>query len=168
MAYLDEGGDGVSGWLGAFVVMYGIFTPLGLLLNMYWLYTAPNVAVLPPGAWPTIQLVAWGMTAATSAVAWYMCWGLFRRQLWRTVPITIALLWAVGLAALATSVARMSLLTGLPFFYLLLNVFRRGDILEIARLGICVAWTVYFLVSDRVAITYPRHPGDEELRHAFD
>jgi hypothetical protein len=164
MAYLEEGGDGVSGWLGAFVVMVGIFSPLKIVMGMVQLYNDPSIQLIPPDMWSKLQMLQWAVAVVSIGLCFYIVWRLFRRQQWKTVPIVIALMWVVGAGSLIAQLVGISQLTGAPISYLAGALTVR----DYLPLVFCVAWTIYFLVSKRVANTYPRHPDDDEVRQAFE
>jgi len=164
MAFLEEGGDGVSGWLGAFVVMIGIFTPLNIALGLWSMYGDPTRHFLTPTMWTNLQLLVWTVSIATVAICWYLCWLLNNRQAWRTVPITIGLYWLVVLANLTGKVVGVAYVLGLPLAYLMDTV----GIRDALSLALAVAVTLYFLLSKRVKLTYPRHPQDDAMRQTFD
>jgi hypothetical protein len=164
MAYTDEGGDGVGGWLSVFVVMVGIFSPLRMLISIVQIYNDPRIADIDPGLWTQIQLLEWGLVVLTLAACWYIVWRLFSRQYWLTVRITIALIWLISIGGLAIQLAGISLITGAPVTFL----FQALEIRDFTPIILCTLWTAYFLTSKRVANTYPRHPEVEEAGQVFE
>lgn len=164
MAYLEEGGDGVSGLLGAFVVMIGIFTPFNIALSLWDMYRDPMRLFLTPGMWSNLQLLVWSVSIATVAICWYLCWLLNKRQVWRTVPITIGLYWLVVLANFTAALVGVAAVLGLPVAYIWATL----GIFDFLPFAIAVAATLYFLLSKRVKLTYPRYPQADEMRQTFD
>lgn len=164
MAYLEEGGDGVSGWLGAFVVMIGIFTPLGILWRLWGMYSDPMTGWLPPSIWSNLQLLVWSISIVTVAICWYICWRLNHRQVWKTVPITIGLYWLVTAVNLAGNVLGVAFVLGVPVSAVTTSL----GLLDYLPVATATAVTLYFLMSKRVKLTYPRHADDNEVREAFD
>ena len=62
MAFTDPDGAGVGGWLALFVIIMGVFTPLGVLVTTYGsLYGDPSIMAVYPEAWGAIQLFEWGL-----------------------------------------------------------------------------------------------------------
>ena len=167
MAYTDHDGSGVGagvgGWLMFLVLVLGVFRPLAVLVSIYAnLYADPNVALAYGPVWPAIQLFEWLLNAAMIAGCWYLVWRLNRRQVWRTVQLTIAGLWLVSLGYQLLDVAGISLIAGVAAERLIPFV-----IWPIAQSVIfCLLWTAYLLRSKRVANTYVRH-GETEISEVF-
>ncbi|HYI48845.1 MAG TPA: DUF2569 family protein [Allosphingosinicella sp.] len=164
MAYTDPGGDGVGGWLSVFVVMVGIFSPLRMLLDILSLYSDSSVAYLDSGIWTNLQLLAWGVTLTSVAGWWYVCWRLFARQYWATVRVAIILIWTIGIGGMAVQIVGLSLIGDIPISYLV----ERLGLWAYQPAAFCILWTAYFLLSKRVANTYPRFPQAEEAGQVFE
>ncbi|HVQ07134.1 MAG TPA: DUF2569 family protein [Allosphingosinicella sp.] len=163
MAYTDPGGDGVGGWLSVFVVMLGIYSAQSVLGTLVELYGNGDMAMILGDRWAAAQLVQWGLLILLVGSSAYVIWRLFARQTWKTVRITIAMIWAVGVGYVALGVLGASLVTGAPIWYLLQNV----DFRVYLPVVFAIVWTPYFLTSTRVAMTYPRRPDDEEAVQVF-
>ena len=157
MAYNDEGGAGVGGWLALFVLAMALFTPAAMVVSTAGaLYGDASVAAAYGDRWTAIQAFEWTLAALVVAGCWYIAWRLNKVQVWKTVRMTIAWLWIVALGSTFADFAGISLLTGLPIGDLL-----RGAGAEIVRpLAFAGLWTAYFLRSKRVANTY-RHDSAE-------
>jgi len=158
MAYTDRDGSGVGagvgGWLAFLVLVLAVFRPLAVLVGLYLnLYANPNVATAYGAAWPAIQIFEWLLNAAMIAGCWYLAWLLNRRQVWRTVQITIAGLWVVALGYQLIDLVGVSLISGASIGLLLSYVARP----LIQSVIFCVLWSAYLLRSKRVANTYLRH-----------
>lgn len=164
MAYTDaEGGGGVGGWLAFLVLVLAVFRPLAVLIATYAnLYGDPNVALAYGAAWPAIQLFEWLLNAAMIGTCWYLAWRLNRRQVWRTVQITIAGLWLVALGYQLIDLAGVAMISGAPLDLLIGYVARP----LVQSVIFCAIWTAYLLKSRRVANTYPRH-GETEIAEVF-
>lgn len=163
MAYTDPGGDGVGGWLGVFVVMVGIFSPLRMLIGMVQLYSDPRIPDMDPSLWTQMQLLQWAVTILVIAICLYIVWRLFSRQYWRTVRITIALIWVLSLGSLTLQLLGFSLISGIDVAYLVAEL----GVRDFIPIVLCTLWTAYFLASKRVANTYPRNPQAEEAGQIF-
>jgi hypothetical protein len=164
MAYTDPGGDGVGGWLSVFVVMVGIFSPLRMLIDIISLYSDPSVAYLDSGTWSQLQLLVWGITLISVAGWWYICWRLFSRQYWATVRIAIILIWVIGIGGLIAQIGGLSAISGVPVSYLV----ERLGFWAYQPAAFTILWTAYFLLSKRVANTYPRSPDADEAGQVFE
>ncbi len=164
MAFNDPGGAGVGGWLALFVIIMGVFTPLGVLFTTYGsLYGDPALIDFYRDAWGAIQLLEWGLALAIIAGCWFIVWRLNKVQVWRSVQITILGIWIIGLGSLVVEFAGIALLAGLPFAQL---VQAAGP--ELIRPFVFgIIWTLYFLRSRRVANTYPRHADPDEAAAVF-
>ena len=160
MAYTDHEGSGVGagvgGWLMLLVLALGVFRPLAVAVSVYVnLYADPKVALAYGSVWPAIQLFEWLLNGAMIAGCWYLVWRLNRRQVWRTVQITIAGLWLVALGYQLADMAGVSLIAGVAPERLL--PFVVGPIVQ--SILFCTLWTAYLLRSKRVANTYLRQDG---------
>ncbi len=94
----------------------------------------------------------------------YIVWRLFKIQTWSTVRVTIAGIWILCAASLFVEALGVSLIAGLPLATLLDGI--GADLIR--PLIFCSVWTGYFLASKRVANTYPRSGGPEEVAEVFD
>jgi len=164
MAFTNPDGAGVGGWLALFVLIMAVFTPIGVLISTYGsLYGDPAVAAAYRDSWGAIQLFEWGLALAVIACCWFIAWRLNYVQVWRSVRIAIFGIWVIGLGALVVDFAGIALLAGIPFAQL---AGAAGP--EFVRsLVFCAIWTTYFLVSKRVANTYPRHADPDEAAAVF-
>lgn len=163
MAYLDEGGGGVGGWLALFVVLFGL-APIGAVITVYGgLHADPEMALAFGDSWTTLLAFEWTLVALTAGLCWYTVWRLMNVERWSTVRFTIAAIWIVGPGGLLVETGGVALLTGLPPAQL------------IAELGVdagrtlvfAIVWTAYFLRSRRVANTYSRSPDEDALVETF-
>jgi hypothetical protein len=164
MAYLDEGGDGVGGWLSVFVVMLGLYSAQTVLATLLQFYGDSEIADALGDRWTAAQLFQWALVILLVASSAYVIWRLFARQAWKTVRITIAMIWLVGVGYVAVNFVGTCLLTNVPLSHLLQLV----DIRVYLPIVFAIAWTPYFLRSKRVANTYPRHPEAEEAGQVFE
>ncbi|HYJ53825.1 MAG TPA: DUF2569 family protein [Allosphingosinicella sp.] len=164
MAYNDEGGAGVGGWLAFFVLVLGFFTPVGMVVSLVsTLYGDPSIAPAYGAQWATLQTFEWSLLAAIAAGCWYIVWRLHKVQVWQTVRMTIAWLWILAIGSTSVDFIGISLITGLPVRDLM-----QGADVEIARPFVfAVVWTAYFLRSKRVANTYLKHDDPEAVAEVF-
>jgi hypothetical protein len=162
MAYTDPGGDGVGGWLSVFVVMLGIYSVQTVFASLM-LSLNGDLAFALGDRWTTVLLFQWATVILLVGSSAYVVWRLFARQAWKTVRITIAMIWVVGIGYVAVGFIGASLLTGAPIRDLLLHV----DLRVYLPVVFAIVWTPYFLTSSRVAMTYPRRPEDEEAVEIF-
>jgi len=155
---------GVGGWLGFFVVVIAIISPLRLLIGAYInLYTDPQVALAYGALWPSIQAAEWSIIGAALLVHAFITWRLLRVQRWSSVRITIVLIWLLAAGVTWIELVAVSMIAQLP-----LAALADGIVLEMARPFIfCLIWTAYLLRSERVANTYPRHAAAEEVAEVF-
>jgi hypothetical protein len=162
MAYGDPDGAGVGGWLAFLVLVLAVFRPLAVLIALYAnLYADPNVAAAYGPVWPAIQLFEWLINGAMIAGCWYLAWRLSRRQVWRTVPITIIGIWLVSPAYLLIDLVGISMISGASLTALSGYVARP----LVQSVVFSILWTAYLLRSKRVANTYPRH--ETEIAEVF-
>jgi len=164
MAYNDEGGAGIGGWLAFFVLVMAIFTPAVMVVTpAAALYGDSSTAAAYGANWPTIEAFEWAMAVIVVAGCWYIVWRLNKVQVWQTVRVTIAGIWLIGVGSAAADFIGLSLISGVPI----------GDLVqaagpEIARPFIfAILWTAYFLRSRRVANTYPRDGDPNEVAEVF-
>jgi hypothetical protein len=162
MAFNDEGGDGVAGWLAFFTVALGLFTPLAVLISGYSnMYGNPAVAQAYGEAWGALQIFEWAVIALVIGGCWYIVWRLFKIQTWTTVRITIAGIWILAVGSIFGEGLGVSLIAGLP-----LAAIFDGVLADLVRpLVFCSVWTAYFMISKRVANTYPR--AGQEVAEVF-
>jgi len=164
MSYTGDDIAGVGGWLAFFVIVIGVFTPLGMIGgNAADLYGDPQVALAYGSAWGSIQVVIWGSVAVSLAICWFIVYRLMRVERWSTVQLTIAGIWVLAIAMNGVQLFLLSLLTGISAGEL-----AAFGLVELVR-GIVFAlvWTSYFLLSKRVANTYRREPEGEDLAERF-
>jgi hypothetical protein len=162
MAYNDEGGAGVGGWLALFVIFMMILTPAATIVSTAAaLYGGGGVDGSPAGR--TLEIFAWSLAAIITAGCWYVAWRLNKVQVWQTVRITIAWLWILAVGSTGGAFVGVALITGVP-----VSVLAEGAALELARpLAFAGLWTAYFLRSKRVANTYPRSEDPQEVAEVF-
>lgn len=160
MDYDGEGPVGVGGWLGFFVVALGLFSPVGGLIQMLSLYTDPTIAAPFGNSWGLVQIAEWTLFALSVAGAWYFVWRLFNVQTRRTVHITIAGIWLISVGGMAVEFLIVAVASGLPLGALV-------GAEAIRPLVFCTIWTLYLLVSKRVANTYRDEPEDAALNDVF-
>ena len=165
MAYGD--GDelrGVAGWLGFFVVIMAVLTPLAAVaLTAVGLYQDPDVAAAYGADWSSIQLLEWTLAGLTVAGAWFVAYRLTQKQVWSTVRITIAGIWLIGLGSLLVEFAGISLIADIPMSLLFEGV--GPEMIRPIIFG--VIWTGYFLRSRRVANTYGQDAAGDEAAAVF-
>jgi Protein of unknown function (DUF2569) len=162
MAYADPGGDGVGGWLSVFVVMLGIYsaqTVFGTLM----LSLDRDMAFVLGDRWGAALLFQWALVILLVGSSAYVIWRLFARQAWKTVRITIAMIWLVGIGYVVLGFLGASLLSGAAIW----DLVRYVDIRVYLPIVFAIVWTPYFLTSTRVAMTYPRRPDDAEAIEIF-
>lgn len=163
MAFNDEGGDGVAGWLAFFTVALGLFTPAAMLISGYNnMYGDPAVAAAYGDVWGTLQIFEWALIALVLGGCWYIVWRLFKVQVRATVRVTIAGIWILCVGSPFVEALGVSLIAGLPLSTMLTGI--GADLVR--PLIFCSVWTTYFMVSKRVANTYPR--DGQEVAEVFD
>ncbi len=157
MAYTDPDGAGVGGWLAFFMLVMAVFSPLAIAFTTATaLYGNDALAQTYPDRWTMIQTFEWTLATLTIAGCWYIAWRLNKVHVWRTVQITIIGMWLLSVGPLVAEVLGLSVLTGIP----VANMFGAADP-ELARPFVfSLIWTAYFLRSERVANTYPRHEAE--------
>jgi hypothetical protein len=164
MAYTGDELGGVGGWLAFFVIIIGIFTPLGQIVALFGnLYGDPSVALAYGDNWGAIQVVAWVLTALSIALALFMAYRLLKVETWETVRIVIAGIWALAIVMPAIEFLVVLAVTGMPvrdLFAVTVLDFVRGLVFG-------TIWTLYFLRSRRVDNTYNRQRDDAELVERF-
>lgn len=155
---------GVGGWLGFFVVVIAILSPLRLLISAYInLYADPQVALAYGPLWPRIQAAEWAIIGAALLVHAFIAWRLLKVHRWSSVRITIVLIWLLATGVTWIELVAVSMIAQLP-----LAALAEGIVVELARPFIfCLVWTAYLLRSKRVANTYPRHAEAEEVAEVF-
>jgi hypothetical protein len=155
---------GVRGWLAFFVVILAVITPLRATVATYTnLYDDPSLASFYGNAWPMLEALEWALVAAAVVGAWFLAWRLVFVQVWATVRMVIAGIWILSLGFVALEILLVSIVGDIPFGPLVAAV-----TLDVVRALIFGAiWTTYFLQSKRVAKTYPRHTGREEMAEVF-
>jgi hypothetical protein len=164
MAFNDEGGAGVGGWLAFFLLVIAVFTPLAMVGGTaVALYQDPAIAAAAGAQWATLQAFEWSLAALVIAMCWYIAWRLLKVQVWQTVRITIAGLWIVSLGALIADFAGVSLILGMPMGELM----QGAGVQAIRPLVFSTLWTAYFLRSKRVANTYRRDADPDEVAEVF-
>lgn len=155
---------GVGGWLGFFVVVIAILSPLRLLVTgMNNLYGDPAVAAAYGNAWPILEAAEWAIMAIVLAGFWFITWRLLKVHNWRTVRITIAGIWLLAIGSLFIELLAVSLIAGIPVSDVSAGM--TADMIQ--PLIFCTIWTAYFLRSKRVANTYPRHGEADEVAGLF-
>jgi hypothetical protein len=164
MAYNDEGGAGVGGWLAFFVLVMAVFTPGAMVVGTaISLYGDASVAAAYGAQWTALQAFEWTLAALIIAGCWYIAWRLNKVQVWQTVRITIAGIWIIAIGSTIADFAGVSLITGLPIADLM-----QGSGPELARPFVfSTLWTAYFLRSKRVANTYRRDGDPEAVAEVF-
>jgi len=166
MAFNDPGGDGVAGWLAFFVVVIGLLSPLRILISVYsGLYGDPAAASFFAEVWTRLQAFEWTMAALSIAGCWYIVWRLFNVQRWSTVRVTIVGIWLLGVGLLLVDSLGAALIAGISPGVVMAEI-PPQELVQPLIFG--SIWTAYFLLSKRVANTYPRHPEHEELREPFE
>jgi len=164
MAFNDPGGDGVAGWLAFFTVALGLFTPIGAMISLYGLYSDPSIAAAYGETWGRLQIFEWTVTAAALGGCWYIVWRLFKVQTWTTVRVTIAGIWLISIGSTLIEALGVWLISGFA-----LAVVISGAGADLVRpIVFSAIWTTYFLVSKRVANTYPRHGDADEVAEVFN
>lgn len=156
---------GVGGWLGFFVVVIAIFSPLRILITTYTsLHADPEVALAYGSLWDRLVFVEWIISGSAVLLCWFIAWRLVAHHVWTSVRIAIAGIWMVAVGYRAVEFGLVSLLTGIPIDALMaLSVF---ELIQPLFFGLL--WTAYLLRSERVANTYPPASDAAEVAGVFD
>lgn len=164
MSYTGDDIGGVGGWLAFFVIVIGVFTPLGMIFgNAADLYGDAQIASAMGSAWGSIQVAIWGTVAVGLAVCWFIAYRLMRVERWSTVQLTIAGIWLLAVGLNVAQIVLLSLLSGIP-----VREIAAAAAVDLVRGGVFgLVWTSYFLLSKRVANTYRRDPEGEDLAERF-
>jgi hypothetical protein len=164
MSYTGDDVAGVGGWLSFLVIMLAVLTPLGLVAGTASdLYGDPAIATFFGPVWGQLQAISWASVLLGVAVCWFLVYRLNRVENWATVRLTIAGLWFLAAGLSVVQIGAISYYSGVPVVTLL------GEApLEIVRpLVVATAWTLYLLMSRRVANTYRPRPIAEEMAERF-
>ncbi|HEY1605475.1 MAG TPA: DUF2569 family protein [Allosphingosinicella sp.] len=169
MSYSDDQLYGVRGWLAFLCISLMALGPLAnLAITFADLGEAqranPLLAASPE--WTTMKIVVWTITLVQVAMMIYTGWRLnhvFRRS---TVKFTIVMLWVIGPVWGLLTVAVIGFLAGG-------NPFDSSTLFELARPAAwALAWTLYLIMSRRVANTYDQEGSEEqaeaELSNVFE
>jgi len=156
---------GVAGWLGLFVVVIAILSPLRILITTYTsLHADPEVALAYGSLWDRLVLVEWIVSGSAVFLCWFIAWRLVARHVWSSVRIAIAGIWMLAVGYHAVEFGIVSLLTGIPIDALI-----EVSVAELIQpLFFGVLWTAYLLRSERVANTYPAGSDAAEIAGVFD
>ena len=154
---------GVGGWLGLFVVIIAILSPLRIVFEMVMLQSDPEMPVAFGFAWPTINAMEWALSAFQLALCFFMAWRLLKFREPQTVRLVIAGLWIIGPGVMLVEFLLIGALSDLPVGELL----AAGGGVEVVRSIVFAAvWTAYFRMSKRVANTY-HHARGEQAAEVF-
>lgn len=165
MSYTDHEIRGVGGWLAFFVIVIGVLSPLRLAIGLYFhLYGQDaRMALVYGTTWVPLQIGEWATAATCIAGCLYIAWRLLNVETWRSVRITIAGLWLLGIGAPLIEIILVGL-TG----RLSIELAARTLGAEVAQpILVNAIWTAYFLRSRRVANTYARYEGNENAAQVF-
>jgi Protein of unknown function (DUF2569) len=160
----DSDETGLGGWLAFFVFAMAGLTPVAMVYSTWTaLYGDESVGFAAMDYWTTLQVFEWSLAAVVIAGCWFIAARLAWVQVWRSVQITIAGIWILGLGSLLVDFVGVSMITGIP-----LALLASGLGPEVVRPLIFGAiWTAYFLRSKRVANTYRRDGDPEEVAQVF-
>ena len=154
---------GVGGWLGFFVVIIAIISPLRIAVEMVMLHNDPEMQLVFGDAWPVINAMDWGLAAFQLALCFFMAWRLLNVHEPQTVRLVIAGLWIIGPGVMLVEFLLIGALSDLPVGELL----AAGGGVEVVRsIVFATVWTAYFRLSKRVANTY-HHARGEQAAEVF-
>ncbi|MDB5719855.1 MAG: hypothetical protein JWP15_473 [Alphaproteobacteria bacterium] len=154
---------GVGGWLALFAFGTGVIAPLRVARDLTGLMEGDNQAAAAQfGAlWTFLLAAEWVISLLTIATCWFMVWRLYNLERWSTVRIVIAGIWSIGLGRSLIEIWLWSLVLDTSVIV--------EELGPIVGLGVAygLIWTAYFLRSRRVANTYRRDVGDEQVGDTF-
>ena len=156
--------QGIGGWLAFFLITLGVFTPLTTLLSVATLAADPQVAANFGPTWGSLLVLEWSFVGVTAAATWVAVWQFFTVRHWRTVRLTIGVLWLLAAMAVIVEPLGVSLLMGMAIG----DVFAGAPYEFIRPLIYSSIWTAYLLKSERVANTYPPFGSGNEVVEVFE
>lgn len=162
---MAEAGEpqGVGGWLIFFVVALGLVSPIVTLVSVVSVVFDPVMADAYGAGWAAIQIAEWTLAGLSFLGAWYLIWRLIYIRSWRTVRWVISGIWILTVGGGIFELAIVTYFTGIPIGSLLIAMGPTA----VRPFIFCAIWTAYFLCSKRVANTYPRHGGQDQLAEVF-
>lgn len=145
---------GVGGWLLFFLLTFAVFTPIRTGIEVF-------VELGNAGADPDAAAGAWLWLGAYLIFTWAItAWFVLVRR-WSSVLLMIAVMWLETLFGIA-SLVFLPAYEGAPADGALIGF------QAVTAFVYPTIWTAYLLKSVRVANTYPRRPGDEDLPQVFE
>ncbi len=132
--------------------------PLAGIVLTIWSFNAPEVALSRMAHTPAFiefKVVYWAVALICSAADLLAGWALWKKHQWKSVRLTIAVLWLIG----PLSCVAVSLHLHLLFSSAVWNDFLEKNAWFLIRSFLWAAlWTAYLLKSVRVKNTYAREP----------
>lgn len=163
MAKQSYGWSGIGGWLLFFLLALGLFSPLTTLATVISTVADPAVAAAYGDHWASVRLAEWLLVAFFIGGAWFLVWRLIYVRTWQTVRLVIAGIWILQVGGLFAELVFISWIAGIEFGALVGEMGAEA----VRPFVFCTVWTLYFLKSERVANTYPRHGAEDELAEVF-
>lgn len=143
---------GVGGWLGLFVVILAIISPVRIVIETYnILQTDPAIAPQLGIRWQIYKIFTWSLSLATIVAMLYFAYRLVRIHNRSTVPLVIKGLWFVAIVPIVLDFIVAAILwpdgivEGLDATYFV-PIFQ--------SLVFSTIWSLYLAKSRRVANTY--------------
>lgn len=150
----------MGGWLALFVAIMAFFSPLSLVAGTASaLYGDPAIrSAYPDSVFGAIEIGEWTLVTGGVLGCWFVAYRLMKVQVWRSVQLTVAGIWILGLGLTVCDLILVSVVAGIDIVELAAASTR-----ELGRpLVFGTVWTAYFLRSRRVANTYPRGDGEQD------
>jgi hypothetical protein len=165
MSYQDGEIHGVGGWLAVYLFTLGVMNPGATALNIALTVNDPRMEAAYGAAWPMLKMVEIGLGAVTCLLCWYAVLRFFTARNWFTVRFAIGVMVFLVIANVLLEPLAVSMLSGMPVFYLIAQTGSTDLIRPFIYAGI---WAAYLLNSERVANTYRADPVDEDISTVFE